>query len=71
MPETVELTVDGQTDPCSRGEDINFQFAGFPINGQVRSGDKTLGPKGFKVDLMSPAPQQQVLQTVETSDGGR
>ena len=27
--------IDGKTDKCSRSEDINFQFTGFGVVGQV------------------------------------
>ena len=37
-PEEVSLKVDGETDQCSRAEDINFEIIGFSIYGQVRSG---------------------------------
>ena len=35
-PSEVHVTVDGETDLCSRGEDINFQLLGFSVFGQVR-----------------------------------
>uniref|UniRef100_A0A8C4QP48 Nodal modulator n=1 Tax=Eptatretus burgeri TaxID=7764 RepID=A0A8C4QP48_EPTBU len=35
-PSRVELQVDGHSDRCSRGEDIDFTFQGFAITGQVR-----------------------------------
>jgi len=34
-PEFVELSINGKTDKCSSGEDINFQFTGFGIVGKV------------------------------------
>ena len=34
-PSEVKLHVDGSTDKCSKGEDINFLFTGFTIHGQV------------------------------------
>ena len=34
-PESVELHVDGEKDKCSLGEDINFVFTGFSLNGKV------------------------------------
>ena len=34
-PQSVELHIDGQTDKCSKGEDINFQFTGFGVVGRV------------------------------------
>ena len=35
-PTSVELNIDGTTDQCSRGEDVNFQFTGFGLIGTVR-----------------------------------
>lgn len=35
-PQSVELSINGKTDKCSLGEDINFQFTGFGIVGKVR-----------------------------------
>ena len=34
-PSEVSLVVDGKTDQCSRGEDINFNHIGFSVYGQV------------------------------------
>ena len=34
-PESVDLSIDGSTDLCSQGKDINFQFTGFGVVGQV------------------------------------
>ena len=34
-PGSVELNIDGSTDKCSKGEDINFIFAGFTLSGKV------------------------------------
>ena len=37
----MSVFIDGETDRCSRGEDINFQLLGFSVYGQV-SGEKWL-----------------------------
>jgi hypothetical protein len=34
-PKEVILNVDGVTDSCSQGKDINFMFKGFAITGKV------------------------------------
>lgn len=34
-PTEVSLMVDGTTDQCSRGEDIDFELVGFSVFGQV------------------------------------
>ena len=31
----MELNIDGTTDKCSKGEDINFIFTGFTLSGKV------------------------------------
>ena len=36
-PSSVELNIDGSTDKCSKGEDINFIFTGFTLSGKVLS----------------------------------
>lgn len=35
VPTEVSLMVDGATDQCSRGEDIDFELVGFSVFGQV------------------------------------
>lgn len=34
-PEEVSVKVDGETDACSLGKDINFHFKGFAVIGKV------------------------------------
>ncbi|XP_048249948.1 nodal modulator 1-like [Haliotis rufescens] len=68
-PESVELQVDGATDKCSLGEDINFKFTGFSITGKVISKGETDGPSGVKVTV-TPAGKDEVLQTVTTATDG-
>lgn len=34
-PKQIDLNIDGKTDPCSKGEDLNFKFSGFAVKGQV------------------------------------
>ena len=34
-PSEVFVKVDGKTDQCSRGEDIDFELLGFSVYGQV------------------------------------
>ena len=36
-PESIEIHVDGEKDKCSLGEDINFVFTGFSLDGKVIS----------------------------------
>lgn len=64
------MKVDGETDPCSQGQDLNFDFKGFAVSGRVRSGDGSAdGPAGFTLSLLS-AKDNTVVQTTKTSDGG-
>ena len=36
-PSEFELNIDGETDACSKGVDLNFEFIGFGITGSVLS----------------------------------
>ena len=46
------MNVDGSTDACSKGEDINFQFDGLTVSGVVLSAGDVTGPVGVVVDLV-------------------
>ncbi|GFO10962.1 nodal modulator 1 [Plakobranchus ocellatus] len=68
-PVSVELKVDGENDPCSRGEDINFKFTGFSVNGLVVSSGQASGPAGVSLDLVpSDNPEKKI--STSTVDGG-
>ncbi|XP_061085827.1 BOS complex subunit NOMO1 [Conger conger] len=69
-PTSVDLRVDGQTDICTKGEDINFVFTGFSVLGQVLSKGQLLGPAGVEVNLRR-AGAEASLQTVLTQPGGK
>ena len=43
--------MDGSSDPCSKGEDINFQFQGLTLSGAVVSSGAVTGPEGVVVRL--------------------
>ncbi|XP_078493068.1 BOS complex subunit NOMO1 [Ciona intestinalis] len=67
-PMSVELQVDGVSDPCTMGKDINFVFKGFTLSGKVLSlGSLSSGPQGVKVDLKSSS---KLILTTTTTDGG-
>ncbi|XP_029647558.1 nodal modulator 1 [Octopus sinensis] len=67
-PESVRLHVDGSTDKCSLGEDINFQFKGFSIRGMVLSKGEKTGPGNVKLSLMT-SDGSEVLQTTVSKEG--
>ncbi|XP_078724820.1 BOS complex subunit NOMO1-like [Lampetra fluviatilis] len=67
-PSSVELHVDGATDPCSTGEDIDFLFTGFSVAGRVLSRNMESGPAGVLVELTAGG---DALQSVRTQPGGR
>ncbi|XP_006814110.1 BOS complex subunit NOMO1 [Saccoglossus kowalevskii] len=69
-PSTVELSIDGKSDPCSKGEDINFKFNGFSINGRVISKGMSEGPAGVRISLKKK-PSMDVLQEILTDIGGK
>ncbi|RMX43282.1 hypothetical protein pdam_00020157 [Pocillopora damicornis] len=67
-PNSVELNIDGTTDRCSKGEDINFVFTGFTLAGKVVSKGRGLGPSGVEISLQESAGDKQ-RKTV-TAEGG-
>lgn len=34
-PQQISINFNGESDDCSQGKDINFEFVGFDISGQV------------------------------------
>ncbi|XP_011332456.1 nodal modulator 3 isoform X2 [Ooceraea biroi] len=74
-PMEVALNVDGVTDDCSQGKDINFSFKGFGITGQVTSfrgtGQVALsGPKGVTISLYVDSNKQVPISSTITTDDG-
>lgn len=71
-PVSVTIAMDGKTDLCSQGEDINFVFKGFGIAGRVGSSvasDDDKGPAGVTVELVSARADTPVRSTTTTTDG--
>jgi len=50
-PAEQSVHVDGSTDACSNGQDLNFQFVGLTIGGAVLSAGDVTGPEGIVVHL--------------------
>ncbi|XP_064415226.1 BOS complex subunit NOMO3 isoform X2 [Latimeria chalumnae] len=69
-PTSVDLHVDGINDICTKGEDINFVFTGFTVNGKVLSKGGSSGPAGVQVTLRKPKTGASILSTV-TQPGGK
>ncbi|XP_041433909.1 nodal modulator 3 [Xenopus laevis] len=69
-PTSVPLHVDGVTDICTKGEDVNFVFTGFSVNGKVLSRNQNMGPVGVQV-AMRRAGTSVNLQTTVTQVGGK
>ncbi|MXQ90050.1 hypothetical protein E5288_WYG014065 [Bos mutus] len=69
-PTTVELYVDGVSDICTKGGDINFVFTGFSVNGKVLSKGQPLGPAGVQVSLRNTGTDAKIQSTV-TQPGGK
>ncbi|EGD83695.1 hypothetical protein PTSG_04300 [Salpingoeca rosetta] len=45
------IAFNGESDKCSRGEDINFSFTGLDVKGQVVAEATDMGPAGVEVAL--------------------
>ncbi|KAI8437905.1 hypothetical protein MSG28_010587 [Choristoneura fumiferana] len=66
-PAKVSLHVDGVSDQCSTGQDVNFSFNGFGITGRVITAGQAEGPGGIGVQLVND--QGDVRDTVTTAGG--
>uniref|UniRef100_A0A803TKA5 Prealbumin-like fold domain-containing protein n=1 Tax=Anolis carolinensis TaxID=28377 RepID=A0A803TKA5_ANOCA len=69
-PTSVDIHVDGISDICTRGGDIDFVFTGFSVNGKVLSKGQTLGPAGVLVSLRHPGSEINI-QATATHPGGK
>ncbi|XP_063218768.1 BOS complex subunit NOMO3 [Bacillus rossius redtenbacheri] len=68
-PKEVVLNVDGITDPCSQGKDINFVFKGFAILGKVVSAGSENGPKDVAVSLFVDGKSLPLHEVATTQEG--
>ncbi|CAB3977797.1 Nodal modulator 1 [Paramuricea clavata] len=64
-PVSVDLHIDGTTDKCTKGEDINFIFTGFTMFGKVVSKGRKIGPSGVKISLKSEGSERETETTEE------
>lgn len=53
-PQQIPLKIDGVTDPCSQGKDLNFVFTGFSVMGQILSLGRDRGPSSVTIMLLAP-----------------
>lgn len=67
-PPSVDLHIDGTTDPCSTAKDIDFVFKGFSVVGKVVSAGAEEGPAGVTVELQDA--QGRTLQKTQSGPGG-
>ncbi|CAB3359921.1 Hypothetical predicted protein [Cloeon dipterum] len=68
-PSEVPVNVDGHSDPCSLGKDVNFVFVGFAVAGKVVSAGSDEGPEGVTVALHAKGANEPLLKA-KTDQGG-
>ena len=68
-PPEYHLKVDGATDMCSMGVDINFDFNGFSVNGNVVTQGFTEGPTDVSLTLTGTEPNSFKLETKSMAGG--
>ncbi|XP_030833422.1 nodal modulator 3 [Strongylocentrotus purpuratus] len=68
-PTSVDLKIDGESDPCSQGKDINFFFKGYTVSGKVVSKGKADGPEGVLISV-KPKDKDAVAIETRTKTGG-
>ncbi|KFD50814.1 hypothetical protein M514_08355, partial [Trichuris suis] len=66
-PEGVELRIDGETDPCSKGEHIIFNFSGFSLSGKVLVSENDAQTVDCEVSLYDS--NDQVLSSTKSVQG--
>uniref|UniRef100_A0A5S6QIU5 protein-serine/threonine phosphatase n=1 Tax=Trichuris muris TaxID=70415 RepID=A0A5S6QIU5_TRIMR len=66
-PEGVELSIDGQTDPCSRGEHVIFSFSGFSLGGKVIVSDTDAQVVECEVSLFDS--NDQIISSTKSIEG--
>lgn len=69
-PTEVTLNVDGDSDDCSKGKDINFTFKGFGITGRVISLGTDSGPKDVTISLYADSDKHVPVRSTVTAEGG-
>lgn len=69
-PESVDIHIDGETDKCSRSEDINFHFKGFSVFGQVVSSGSAEGPEDLLVELINKK-EDKIISSTKTGKSGK
>ncbi len=67
-PSEFELEIDGESDQCSKGQDMNFEFIGFGITGSVLSKGAETGPKDLQIELLRDG---NVINSALTDSDGR
>ncbi|XP_065063389.1 BOS complex subunit NOMO1-like [Rhopilema esculentum] len=64
-PTEIDLNIDGKTDPCVKGQDINFKFTGFSVGGLIGSKNRAIGPAGVDIQLQGAGEDIRKNVTVE------
>jgi len=69
-PQQIPLKIDGITDPCSKGEDLNFVFTGFSVMGQIISLGREQGPSSVNVKLLTSDEESREVAANTTNEVG-
>uniref|UniRef100_A0A915L755 Nodal modulator 1 n=1 Tax=Romanomermis culicivorax TaxID=13658 RepID=A0A915L755_ROMCU len=71
-PKTADLLVDGETDACTLGKDINFKFKGFFVVGQVCNGANCKdNVQDVEVGLFKQVSDEKPFLISKTDESGR
>jgi hypothetical protein len=69
-PPSYSINFDGETDTCSRGEDVNFEFKGFSVMGKVISSGFKEGPAGLNLLLQGSTTSNKLQLKGISGQGG-
>ncbi|PIK34154.1 putative nodal modulator 1 [Apostichopus japonicus] len=68
-PSSVSVDIDGETDKCSRGEDINFRFIGFTVKGKVTNKGQMEGPAGVTISMAKTGSKEVIAEVISNERG--
>ncbi|PIK59939.1 putative nodal modulator 1 [Apostichopus japonicus] len=68
-PSSVAVDIDGETDKCSRGEDINFRFIGFTVKGKVTNKGQMEGPAGVTISMAKTGSNEVIAEVISNERG--
>ncbi|CAK9295626.1 unnamed protein product [Gordionus sp. m RMFG-2023] len=68
-PSEYNILIDGVTDQCTKGENLNFDFAGFYLSDRIYTFPKLKGPSGVHIELRDKIMNNLIMNTITDNEG--